>query len=106
MTDATVLSVTLDGAAVLSPDQLKELYRLTGRSTVELREAVTEGAPLYAAELFGPDHVDVAPRLEKTVDLCRRHGLAFRLEETYEGETETITLDVMRDILEAAPGSA
>lgn len=85
---------------------MKELYRITGRASVELHTAILGGAEVYAAELFGNDHVEVAPRLEKTVAFCERHGLDFRIEETYDGETEEISVEVMRAILESATGYA
>lgn len=106
MTGSPSLAIFLDGTPPLTADQLTELYRITGRARVELRNAISAGAPLYSAELFGNDHIDVAPRLEKTVDFCLRHDLAFRIEETYDGETETIPLEVMRSVLDAAQGYA
>lgn len=84
----------------MTPPQLRELYHITGRSSVELSSAILTDRNVYAAELFGNDHVAVAPRLEKTVGFCLRHGLRFRIEETYEGETAKIDLMTMRDILE------
>lgn len=104
MADSPSLTIYIDGAPHLSPLLLKELYRITGRSSVELRAAILAGEVVYSAELFGNDHVEVAPRLEKTVAFCEQNGLAFRVEETYEGETEQIGVDVMRNILEGAEG--
>lgn len=69
---------------------------------MELTAAVTAGGDVYAAELFGNDHFDVAPRLEKVVRLCDREHLRYRIEETYEGEPTRIDASTMRNILEAA----
>lgn len=106
MADSPSLAIFIDGAPHLAPTLLKELYAITGRSSVALRAAILAGEVVYSAELFGNDHVEVAPRLEKTAAFCERHGLTFRVEETYEGETEQIDVEVMRNILEAAEGFA
>ena len=106
MAESPSLAIRIDGAPHLPAPLLRELYGITGRSSVELRTAILAGEVVYSAELFGNDHVEVAPRLEKTVAFCERHGLAFRIEETYEGETEQIGVDLMRSILESDDGFA
>lgn len=102
MADSPSLAIIIEGSPHLSPQQLKELYRITGRSSGELSAAIHAGGDVYAAELFGNDHVEVAPRLEKTAGFCERNGLVFRVEETYEGDTGQIDLATMRNILETA----
>ena len=100
MTDSPVsMSLTLDGVTVLSPAALQSLYRINGRSTVEMRLAVASGEPLYTAELFGADHLQVVPRLEKTAAYLLEHGVPFRVHESADGEREEISLEVMRSIL-------
>lgn len=94
--------MTLSGSPDLPAEALKALYRVTGRSTVELREAIRAGEPVYAAGLFGADHIDVAPRLERTVALLEQWGLAFTVHETADGEREEIPLATMREILGAS----
>lgn len=106
MAESPSLSITLDGRPDLLAVRLKELYGITGRSSDALRRAIAAGEPIYSAALFGNDHIDVAPRLEKTIAFCERHGLGFRIEETYDGATEEIGVDVMRDILKSAEGHA
>lgn len=106
MSESPSIAIIITGSAHLPPAMLKELYGITGRSSVELHSAIVAGANVYAAELFGNDHVEVAPRLEKTVDFCERNALAFRVEETYAGETAQIDVVTMRSILEAAGGEA
>ena len=101
MPGTSSLAIIIDGAPHLSPELLKELYRITGRPSVDLRAAILVGEEVYSAELFGTDHVGVVPRLEKTIAFCERHSLSFRIEETYDGETEEITLATMREILES-----
>ena len=47
MTDSPVsISLTLDGVTELSPQTLQALYRITGRSTVEMRLAAASAEPL------------------------------------------------------------
>ncbi len=98
------LSVTLSGVSDLPADALKALYRVTGRSTVELREAIRAGEPVYAASLFGRDHIQVAPRLERTVSLLEQWGLAFSIHENADGERDEIPVETMREILGADAG--
>jgi len=102
MTDSPSLAIVLDSRPDLPAILLKELYGVTGRSSDELHRAIAAGAPVYSAELFGNDHIEVVPRLEKTVAFCERLKLPFHVEETYDGETEVIGLDVMRNILDSS----
>lgn len=104
MADSPSIAIIIEGTGHLPPPLLKELYGITGRSTVELTSAIRAGADVYAAALFANDHVRVAPRLEKTVAFCERNGLSFRVEETYEGDTSRIDAATMRRILESADG--
>lgn len=98
------LSLTLVGTPDLSGEVLKSLYRLTQRSTVELRRAIRAGEPVYTAALFGNEHIDVVPRLEKTVDYLDGLGVAFTIHEWTDGRRDEISVEVMREILEAADG--
>lgn len=102
MAESPSIAIIIEDRPRLAPPLLKELYGITGRSSVELSSAILAGGDVYAAELFGNDHVQVAPRLEKTAAFCERHGLVFRIEETYDGETSQIDLATMRSILDAA----
>jgi len=102
----TALSLTLDDAPDLPSAILQALYRITGRSTVELRRSILAGDPVYAAELFGPAHIDVVPRLEKTIAYVTDLGLPFTLHESTDGERTAITLATVREILDAAPDGA
>lgn len=102
MAESPSIAIIIEGSPHLPPPLLKELYGITGRSSVELSTAVLAGQDVYAAELFGNDHVEVAPRLERTVGFCERNRLMFRVEETFDGETAQIDLATMRSILEAA----
>ncbi|MCR2783653.1 MULTISPECIES: hypothetical protein [unclassified Microbacterium] len=100
MDDSTVsMSLTLDGVTVLSPAALQALYRINGRSTVEMRLAAASGEPLYTCELFGADHIHVAPRLEKTAAFLLDQGVPFRIHESADGERTEISLEVMQSIL-------
>lgn len=101
MAESPSIAIIIEGSPHLPPPLLKELYGITGRSSVELSSAINTGKDVYAAELFGNDHVEVAPRLEKTAGFCERNGLKFRVEETYEGEISQIDVGTMRSILEA-----
>lgn len=96
--DVCVL-LTLAPQTSLTADLLQALYRITGRSTVELRRAAERGDALYTAELFGSAHVDQAPRLEKTIDLLGMHAIPFRLVERVGQDAEEISLDTLRAIL-------
>lgn len=104
MADSPSLAIIIEGSPHLPPPLLKELYAITGRSSVDLTSAIRDGADVYAAALFGNDHVQVAPRLEKTAAFCEQNGLSFRVEETYEGETSRIDVATMRGILESSDG--
>jgi hypothetical protein len=96
------LSLTLVGTPDFGSEVLKALYRITGRSTVELREAILAGEPVYTAELFGSDHLRVVPRLEKTVAYLEELGVPFVVHEWADGGREEISLDLMRQIIEAS----
>lgn len=99
------ISLTIVDPPDFGSDVLRSLYRLTGRSTVELRRALQSGEPVYTAALFGNDHIDVVPRLEKTVDYLDRLGVAFTLHEWVDGERDEISAETMRAIIETSDGS-
>jgi hypothetical protein len=103
-TPDNALSLTIIGTPDFGSEVLKALYRITGRSTVELRRAIRGGEPVYTAALFGNDHIQVVPRLEKTVELLERLGVPFTIHESADGEREQISIDVMRQIIESAEG--
>lgn len=96
------LSLTITGTPDFDSGVLKSLYRLTGRSTVELRNAIRAGEPVYTAALFGNDHLEVVPRLEKTVDYLDGLGVPFSISEWIEGERVEISRETMRAIIESA----
>lgn len=96
------LSITVPGAPFLPKDVLLALYRITGSSTVELRHAVADGEPVYRAALFGNDHLDVVPRLEKAVAYLDTLGVPLVVHEWVDGEREEISRETMRGILEGA----
>lgn len=97
------LTLTIDGTPDFGSEVLKSLYRLTGRSTVELRQAIGRGEPVYSASLFGADHIDVVPRLERTVDYLTRSGIPFTIHELHDGERAEISLPTMNGII--GPGA-
>ncbi|MCR2828546.1 hypothetical protein [Microbacterium sp. zg.Y909] len=100
MTESPVsISLTLDGVTELSSQTLQALYRINGRSTVEMRRAAASAEPLYTCKLFGSDHIHVAPRLEKTAAFLLEHGIPFRVHELADGERTEISLEVMQSIL-------
>ncbi|MGM1029508.1 MAG: hypothetical protein ACQEWM_06475 [Actinomycetota bacterium] len=96
----TALSLTVVGAPELGSGALQALYRITGRATGELRRAVRAGEPLYIAALFGSDHIDVVPRLQRTVDYLDGLGLPCTIHEWNAGGRTEISRDAMRAILE------
>lgn len=93
------LSLTLSGHPDLPSAVYQALYRITGRSTVEMRNAVREGAPVYTAALFGTDHLQVVPRLEKAADYLDAISLPFVVHEWTDGEASVITRETMHRIL-------
>ncbi|KZE88682.1 hypothetical protein [Microbacterium sp. TNHR37B] len=95
------LSLTLSDHPDLPSAVYQALYRITGRSTVEMRNAVREGAPVYTAALFGTDHLQVVPRLEKAADFLDEIGLPFVVHEWIDGEADLVTRETMRRVLEA-----
>ena len=97
---STALSVSIVGTPDLPGEALTALYRTTGRSTVELRRAIAVAEPVFVAELFGPDHIDVVPRLEKTITLLEQLGLAIAIHELTDGQPEAISLQTMREIID------
>lgn len=100
MSEPTVsMSIALDGVTVLSPATLQALYRINGRSTVEMRRAAASGEPIYACTLFGADHIDAVPRLEKTAAFLIEQGVPFRVYESVDGERTEISLEVLQSIL-------
>lgn len=106
MPDATI-SLTVDGAPDLPSAILQALYRITGRSTVELRRSIQRGEPLVTAALFGREHIDVVPRLEKTIAYLDDLGLPFVLHEQIDGERDRIDRATLRSILEGdEPGDS
>ena len=100
MSDISV-SLTLEGTPDLPSTTLQALYRITGRSTVELREAIAGGHPVYTASLFGREHLGVVPRLERTIAYLDEHGLGFTLSESADGADAAIDRATLREILEA-----
>lgn len=104
MTD-TAISLTLDGTPDLPSAILQALYRITGRSTVELRRSIQGRQPLLTAALFGNDHIDVVPRLEKTIDYLTDLGLPFVLHEHAAGDRDEIDLATLHAILEGSDGA-
>ncbi len=104
ITPDNALSLTIAGTPDFGSEVLKALYRITGRSTVELRRAISQGEPVYVAGLFGNDHIQVVPRLEKTAAYLDALGIPFAIHEWVDGEREEISRDVMRQIIESADG--
>ena len=100
---SNALSVSIAGSPDLPGDAVKALYRTTGRSTVELRRAIAAGEPLFVAALFGPEHIDVVPRLEKTIALLEHLGLGVTLHEWTDGRRDEISAETMREIIDAPP---
>lgn len=98
------LSLTIDGAPDLPAEVLKALYRVTGRSSVELRRSILAGRPVYTAALFGDDHLAVVPRLERVADYLQSVGLPFTVHEQVDGRSDEITLETMREIVGGAGG--
>lgn len=105
MSDLSI-SLTLDGAPDLPSAPLQALYRITGRSTPELRRSILAGEPLFTAALFGREHITAAPRLEKTIAFLTEHDLGFSLTETSDGVHTPIDLATLREILEPGAGLA
>lgn len=99
------ISLIIDGTPDFGREVLTALYRITGRSTVELRRAILAGEPVYVAALFGNDHLEVVPRLEKTIDYLDGLGIEYTVHEWVDDERDEISVQVMREILEAADGS-
>ncbi|WP_433719149.1 hypothetical protein [Microbacterium laevaniformans] len=99
------ISLTLDGTPDLPSAILQTLHRLTGRSTVEMRLCIQRHEPLFTAALFGPDHIDVVPRLEKTIAYLDELGLPFALHAQFDGERDDIDRATLRSILEGDGGT-
>lgn len=100
------LSVTVAGTPDFGAETLQALYRITGRSTGELRRAVQAGDPVYAAGLFGEDHIKVVPILEQTIAFFDAQGIEYVLHEWVDGDRDEITRELMREILEPDTGAA
>lgn len=100
------LSVTLNDTPDLPSAVLQALYRITGRSSGELRRSILAGEPVYTAALFGNDHIDVVPRLEKTIAYLDELGLSFILHAHLDGERDEVSRETLRSILEGAEGHA
>lgn len=98
------LSLTIVGTPDFGSEVLKSLHRITGRSTGELRRAIRGGEPVYAATLFGNDHIRVVPRLEQTADYLDGLDVPFTVQEWINGERHEISIEVMRQIVESGPG--
>lgn len=96
----TALSVSIEGTPDLPGEVVKALYRTTGRSTVELRRAIAVEEPVFVADLFGPDHIDVVPRLEKTIALLDQLGVPVTIHELTDGRSDRISLQTMREIID------
>lgn len=96
----TALSLTIDGAPELGSGVLQALYRITGRSSVELRRSIRAGEPVYTAALFGSDHIEVVPRLQRTLGYLDALGLRCTIHEWHAGGRTEISRAVMLEILE------
>ena len=99
MTDDAI-SIEITGRPDFPSAILQALYRITGRSTVELRRSILNGEPVYTATLFGPAHIDVVPRLEKTIAYLTELGQPFTLHEDADGGRTEISLSTLREMLE------
>lgn len=99
------LSLTIAGTPDVGSEVLRSLYRITGRSTSELRRAIRSGEPVYTAALFGNDHIEVVPRLEKTADYLDGLGVPFIVHEWSDGQRDEISAEVMRNIIESEDGT-
>lgn len=99
--DDLVISLIVTGSPSATGAQLQNLYRLIGRSTPELRDALANETPLYTASLFGREHIVEAPRLEKAIALATEAGWGFRLTEREgeNGEDAEISLATLDEIL-------
>ena len=95
------LSLTIRGTPDFSSEVLKPLYRITGRSTAELRRAIRDREPVYSAALFGNDHIEVVPRLEKAADYLDGLDVPYSVHEWINGERSEISIEVMRQIIES-----
>ena len=100
------LSVTLNDTPDLPSAVLQALYRITGRSSGELRRSILAGEPVYTAALFGNDHIDVVPRLEKTIAYLDELVLSFILHAHLDGERDEASRETLRGILEGTGGDA
>ncbi|TQJ31495.1 hypothetical protein [Microbacterium sp. SLBN-146] len=98
------LSLTIAGTPDFGSVVLQSLYRITRRSTPELRRSIRSGEPVYTATLFGNEHIDVVPRLEKTAAYLEEIGVPFVIHEWVDGEREEISIELMREIIESADG--
>ena len=98
------LSVTLNDTPDLPSAVLQALYRITGRSSGELRRSILAHEPVYTAALFGNDHIDVVPRLEKTIAYLDELGLPLTLHEWVDGERDEVSRETLRGILEGSEG--
>lgn len=98
------LSLTIAGTPDFGSVVLQSLYRITRRSTPELRRAIRSGEPVYTATLFGNDHIEVVPRLEKTASYLDDLGVPYVVHEWVDGEREEISIEVMREIIESGDG--
>ncbi len=103
-TTENALSLTVVDPSAITVDVLKRLYRITGRSSVELRDAILAGAPVYSAPLFGNDHIHVVPRLERTAALLDELGVRYTVHEWTDGVVEEISAELMRQIIQSADG--
>ncbi len=99
---STRLSLRLVDAPDLPPSVLKQLYRITGRSRPELRRAIAAGEPFYEIELFGTDHVEVVPRLERALAYLTDLGVPVVIAERSADVAAPIDPTTMRAILEGA----
>ncbi len=96
----TAISLTLDGTPDLPSAILQALYRITGRSTVELRRSIQHRQPVFIAALFDNDHIDTVPRLEKVLTYLTEIGLTLTVHEHVDGTAEEISLVTLQEILE------
>lgn len=101
-TEDVAIALTVTDANAVPMASLGMLYRITGRSKGELARAIRAGDTLYAAHLFGSDHLQVVPRLEKVIAHLDAVGAPFTLYEQVGAQRSAISRETLRGILEGA----
>ena len=106
---STIVIFVADPA--MSATAIMRLQRITGRGIAEIRNAITQGEPIFEREIFDSDYEEHAAMIRGIVRHLQEASLPSKIYEIPEGETMEscsfvdecqISIEVLNNILDQA----